>query len=321
MKFADSHNPTRPSDRSTPNAIDWDDLRYVLAIADAGSLNAAARDLGVRHSTVLRRLDALEQRLGARLFERLRSGYAPTEAGDWMAEQARQFRPVVDELHRRILGRDLQLRGTLRVNIASIAAWLLAPALADFARAHPGIEVEMTESSELVDLSKRDADLVLRMSEHVPQHLVGRRLGTVPFAIYARRGASDLPQSRWPIDDLIARAPWIAFERHRSSRFIDRWMHANVPDARVVLRVDLLQSMVAMLRTGLGVGLLPRFIEPLEPSLVRVSDDIAALSTPLWLLTHPDLRDTARVRAFLGHVGDNLARTLARADADIASSP
>ena len=130
--------------------LNWDDLRYALAIVDAGSLAGAARELRVQHSTVMRRLDALERRIGARLFERQRSGYAPTDAGELLAEQARRMRPAIDEMQRRILGRDTQLSGTVRLNTAYIAMQYLLPVpLAAFARAHPGIEVEVSENSQL----------------------------------------------------------------------------------------------------------------------------------------------------------------------------
>ena len=186
--------------------FNWDDLRYALVIAEAGSLNGAAKALGVQHTTVLRRLDALEQRLGARLFERLRQGYTPTEAGELMAAQARQMRPAIAEMQRRIVGRDLELHGSLRLTTAFIATlYLLPEALAAFRRSHPGIEVEVHENSNLVDMSRRDADVALRMNRVVPEHLVGRQLGEVRMRVYARRGAPGLPQTVQAIDDVAAK--------------------------------------------------------------------------------------------------------------------
>ncbi|WP_170162275.1 LysR family transcriptional regulator [Caldimonas tepidiphila] len=305
--------PPRSSAPAAPSArpgLNWDDLRYALAIADAGSLAGAARALEVQHSTVLRRLGALERRLGARLFERQRSGYLPTEAGELLVAQARQMQPGIDELARRLRGRDLALAGSVRLNTSYIAMLYLLPApLAAFSRAHPGIEVEVVEASGLADLSRRDADLALRLSRAVPEHLVGRRLGDVRFRIYACRGASGLPQSPRPLAQLLE-FPWIGYERDRSTTFFERWMRAQVPDERIRLRVDLFHSMVAMLRTGLGIGLLPSFVEADEPDLVAVSAPIEEIDTPLWLLTHPDLRSTARIRLFMQQVGDALAQRL-----------
>src|SRR5947207_1953894 len=146
-------------------ALDWDDLRVALAVADAGSLAGAARALDVNHTTALRRLDALEARLNTRLFERQRGGYVPTEAGDLLAQEARAIAPRIDDIERRLLGRDLRLTGTLRLTTAFVTmVYLLPQALAAFANTHPGIEVEVAESTALLDLRGRerarsDADL------------------------------------------------------------------------------------------------------------------------------------------------------------------
>lgn len=294
--------------------LNWDDLRYALAIADAGSLAGAAAALGVRHTTVLRRLDALEARLGARLFERRRQGYTPTSAGELMAAQAREMAPAVADMQRRILGTDLQLQGTLRLTTAFVATlYLLPEPLAAFRRSHPGIEVEVNENSSLVDMSRRDADVALRMSATVPEHLVGRQLGELRMRVYAKRGAKGLPQRMLPVDQLCRDYPWIGFDRERRTRFFDRWMLEHVPAENVVMRLDLLHPAVAMARTGLALALLPTSVEAYEPELRPVSEVLDDVSTPVWLLTHPDLRHTARVRAFMQEVGAALEQRLAAA--------
>jgi len=290
--------------------LDWDDLRVALAVAEAGSLAGAARALNVNHTTALRRLDALEARLATRLFERQRGGYVPTEAGEMLAEEARAIAPRVVDIERRILGHDLRLTGSVRVTTAFVTmAYLLPAPLAAFAAAHPGIEVEMAENTALVDLSRREADVALRLSHQVPEHWVGRTLGVARFRVYARRGAAGLPQRRTPLPLLLAKAPWVSFEREPSNRF-GRWMLENIPPRQVRLRVDMFNGIAAMLRTGLGIGVLPTFVAPHEPGLVAVSAPIAELETPLWILTHPDLRRTARIQAFMQVFGEALAREL-----------
>nr|WP_316641539.1 LysR family transcriptional regulator [uncultured Roseateles sp.] len=295
----------------TTGIPDWDDLRYALAIADHGSLNAAAQALGVRHTTVLRRLNALEQQLGARLFERLRQGYQPTEAGALMARQAREMQQAIGEMQRRIVGRDLELQGALRLSTAFVATLHLLPEpLAAFRRAHPGIQVEVSENSALVDMSRRDADVVLRMSRRVPEHLVGRSVGELRMRVYAQRGSATLPQTLTPLPELCRNHPWIGYDGERRSRFFDRWMLDHVPPGQVVMRLDLLHPAVAMARTGLALALLPTVIEASEPGLVAVSEVLPEVSTPVWLLTHPDLRHTGRVRAFMQEVGAALEQRL-----------
>lgn len=297
--------------KDAASKLDWDDLRYALAIADAGSLNGAAQALEVRHTTVLRRLNALEQRLGARLFERRRQGYAPTEAGELMAAQAREMQPAIADMQRRILGRDLELQGSLRLTTAYVAMlYLLPEPLAAFSRKHPGIEVEVSENSALVDMSRRDADVALRMSREVPEHLVGRRLGELHMRVYAKRGAKGLPQSIKPLERLCRDYPWIGFDRERRGRFFDRWMLEHVPPGQVVMRLDLLHPAAAMARTGLALALLPTLVEAYEPELQPVSEVLDDVHTPVWLLTHPDLRNTARVRAFMQEVGAALEAVL-----------
>ncbi|HEY2928069.1 LysR family transcriptional regulator [Piscinibacter sp.] len=293
------------------SALDWDDLRVALAVAEAGSLAGAARALNVNHTTALRRLDALEARLNTRLFERQRGGYVPTEAGELLAQEARAIAPRVDDIERRLLGRDLRLTGTVRLTTAFVTmAYLLPQPLAEFAAAHPGIEVEVAESSALLDLSRRQADVALRLSHQVPEHWVGRTLGEVRYQVYARRGASGLPQRRTPLAALLERSPWIAFEREGTANRFARWMQQHVPPAQVRLRVDIFNSMVSMLRTGLGIGVLPVFAAANEPELLPISAAIDELTTPLWILTHPDLRRTARIQAFVQGVGDAVARKL-----------
>jgi DNA-binding transcriptional LysR family regulator len=302
--------------------LDWSDLRYALAIGLAGSLAAAARQMRVNHTTVLRRLDALEQRLGARLFERTRTGYRPTEAGALVLEQARRMADQADAIERRVLGRDRELTGLLRVTTAYVVMEHLLPQpLAQFARAYPGIEVEVVENAVLVDLSRqradespawvrREADVAVRLSTHVAEHLVGRQLGQTQCRVYACRGAPDLPQSVQPLSVLVREAPWVAFERDAQSRVYDRWMQQQLAQARVRLRVDIFNAVASVLRTGIGVGVLPTFMEPRHPELVAVSEPIPQLAVPVWMLTHPDLRETARVRAFMQHVGDAVAERL-----------
>ncbi len=305
--------------------LDWETLRHALAVGNAGSIGGAARALGVNHTTVLRRLDALEQQLGTRLFERQRSGYQPTEAGLVLLEQARHMATRADEVERQVLGRDRELTGALRVTTAFVLMdHLLPQPLADFARAYPGIEVEVIENAFLADLSSRsanpqhhgmrqEADVALRLSRHVADHLVGRELGMTQCRIYALRGAADLPQQVTRLDVLTRDTPWVAFERGASARVYDHWMREHLARAHVRVRVDIFNAMASMLRTGIGVGVLPTFMEHKHPELVAVSEPIPELAQPVWMLTHPDLRRTARVRAFMQFVGDALAQRLARA--------
>ena len=307
--------------------LDWSDLRYALAVGNTGALAGAARQLGVNHTTVLRRLDALEARLGARLFERARTGYVPTEAGALVLAQARMMADQAEEIERRVAGRDRELTGLLRVTTGFVVMEHLLPQpLAAFARTHPGIEVEVVENAFMLDLSRRhadessswsrrEADVALRLSPQVAEHLVGRPLGDTHCRVYARRGAPGLPQTVQPLPALLRDAPWVAFERDSQTRVYDHWMRRHLAQSQVRMRVDIFNAAAAMLNTGLAVGILPTFMAPRHPDLIPVSEVIPELSVPVWMLTHPDLRQTARVRAFMQHVGDSVAALLARSPA------
>ena len=305
------------------SSLDWSDLRYALAVGQLGSVAAAARRLGVNATTVQRRLDALELSLGARLFERSRSGYKPTDAGTLLLEQARGMADQAEEIERRVLGRDRELTGPLRLATAFVVMEHLLPQpLADFARAYPGIEVEVVENAFLVDLARRQAeeapgptqlqaDVALRLSTHVSEHLVGRQLGMTHCRAYALRGAPGLPQTLTPLPQLLREAPWVAFERDGHHRVYDHWMRKHLAQSDVRVRVDIFNAAAAMLRTGVGIGILPSFMAARHPELMPVSEVIPDLSVPVWMLTHPDLRQTARVRVFMSFVGDALVRRLA----------
>jgi DNA-binding transcriptional LysR family regulator len=301
--------------------LDWSDLRHALAVGQLGSVAAAAQSLGVNATTVQRRLDALEAALGARLFDRHRTGWRATDAGLAVLEQARRMADQAETIERHVMGRDRELTGLLRLTTAFVVMEHLLPRpLADFAAAYPGIEVEVVENGFLVDLARRpgdaggvaqmQADVALRMSVNVAEHLVGRQLGMTHCRVYAKSGVATLPQTITPLAELLRQAPWVAFERDTQRRVYDRWMQQHLAQAHVRVRVDIFNAVAAMLNTGVGVGILPSFMAAKHPDLVPVSEVIPGLSVPLWMLTHPDLRETARVRAFMRFVGDALAQRL-----------
>jgi DNA-binding transcriptional LysR family regulator len=306
----------RPAPAPLLNKLNWDDLRVVLAVAGNGTLSGAARQLAVRHSTVLRRIDALEDALQVRLFERLRSGYLLTDAGETLRQAAEQCEPLIVEAERRITGGDTHLRGNLRVTTGPfVAQHLLAVPLAKFCTAHPDIEIEMRATLDHIDLSQREADVALRVASEVPDYLVGRKLGLLRFRVYGWQDAPFMAgrtrRSRMlPVKTLIQDYPWISLERDVMERPSNRWLNTHLPASSVAIRTDHFPGALALLKTGIGVALMPDFIAQDVPGLVALSATIDELTTPLWVLIHPDLRQNARVRAFMQMVGDALAEAL-----------
>jgi len=317
------HN--HPNTNSKPEAVEslvmsalkWDDLRYVLIVSRVGSFTLAASMLGVQYSTVMRRINAIEDALQARLFERLRNGYVVTPAGEELCRIAKQCESLIGEGERRIMGTDAQLRGRVQLTTAFVLAQhLLPPALAAFCAAYPDIEVEVCSSRERVDLLQRQADVALRLSPQAPDWAVGRNLGEARFRIYGWHGmpaVAKLARNRaiYPVEKLAQELPWISFERDASYRTYDHWLRANVPAHSIAARTDVFPSLLALLRVGLGVALLPEFVANSVEGIVALSAPIKELQSPVWLLTHPDLRHTARIRAFMRIVGDEISKSLA----------
>ncbi len=279
-----------------------DDLRLLAAIGEAGSLTGAARRLGVDHSTAFRRLGAVEARLGLRLFERGRSGYSPTPGGEEAIASAGRVLEELAALDRRLAGRDLRPTGVVRVTTTDTLVELLTPLLADFRAAHPGITVELATSNLFFTLTRRDADVAIRPAPSAPEDLVARRITGIAFALFAApaylkgQGRQDLEALDWlgPDDSLAHIA-------------LARWLRKQVPAERIVYRASSLLALRAAARAGLGVAPLPCYLAEEDPALRRLGAPLPEMASALWLITHPDLRRSARVRAFLDFAGPRLA--------------
>jgi DNA-binding transcriptional LysR family regulator len=276
-----------------------EDLHLIGALGVAGSLAQAARRLGVDHSTAFRRLGGLERRLGVRLFERARTGYAPTPAGEIAIATAHRVLDELGGLERRLAGEDLRPSGTVRVTTSDTLVDFLAPILAAFRAAHPEIVLEVVVSSTFFTLTRRDADVALRPANDPGDTLVGRRVGTIAYAIYG------LP--RWFSEaggEVSADADWVGVDESLAHLAAARWIAAHVAPERIVQRANALSAILAAVRAGVGVAPLPCFVGDPVPELARTPGTLAELATPLWLLTHPDLRRVARIRAFIDFAAD-----------------
>jgi DNA-binding transcriptional LysR family regulator len=277
------------------SGFEWDDLRYVLAVANAGSLAGAARSLGVNHTTVLRRVSAFEKRLGVRLFERLQTGYVLTAGGEELIAAAQRIDETVATLERKLAGRDLRLFGTLRVTTTdTLMASVLPEFLAQFRAMHPGIQVEIAVSNLMLNLTKRDADVAIRPARNPPDVLIGRRIAKIAFAIY---GSPDYLARHGKTDDLGSHQ-WVGPDDSLAGTSVAQWMRSALPESEVTLRADSLLGLREAARAGLGLAALPCYLGDTSSDLVCVHRPIAAMETALWILTHEDLRHTARVRAF-----------------------
>ncbi len=290
--------------------IAWDDFRLVQAVAETRSLVGAADMLSVNHSTVFRRLGALEAQLGTRLFERARSGYAPTPTGEEMVRLAERMAEEVVSVERRITGRDLRPTGELRITTNdTMLVHLLTPILASFRRTYPEIQLDVVISNQSLSLTKRDADVAVRASDRPGDTLVGRRLSAIAWGIYGRADALggvpfDLTQMR--------QHDWVGFAENLSAIRPAKWLRERAGEGRIVYRINTVLGLAEAAAAGIGLAVLPCFIGSVTPGLVRYAGPEPDMESGLWLVTHPDLRTTARVRAFMDHAGREIGRRRAQ---------
>jgi DNA-binding transcriptional LysR family regulator len=289
-----------------PTATSWDEFRLVKAIADARSLVGAAEKLAINHSTVFRRLGALEEAMGARLFERSRTGYTPTPAGEEMIALASRMEQEIVDFERAVAGRSAKPAGELRLTTNdAFLIWLLGPMLASFRKAFPEIRLDIVVGHQHLNLSRRDADVALRATVEPPETLVGRKIAHIAWAAYGPEAFNGRDNER----------PWVGFGEGPGVVGARRWFEDNVAPDAIVCRVDSVAGVARAIESGLGSGLLPCFIGDELSGVARIGD-ILPFGDDMWLLTHPDLRHSARVRAFMEHAGAELTKLRRRIEGE-----
>jgi DNA-binding transcriptional LysR family regulator len=276
----------------------WDDFRLVKAVADTKGLSGAAERLGVNHSTVFRRLGQIEDALGVMLFERHRTGYALTVAGEEMVGLAERMEDDIIAFTRKLAARELSPAGELRVTTSdTLLVHLLTPLFARFCDQCPDVRLDIVLGNQALNLSKRDADVAIRASDSPPETLVGRRVARIAWALYGR--AADVPRPEAMERAKLYGRSWVSLGDDLATLQAARFIREHVPPERIVYKVNTLLGLAEAVEAGIGIGHLPCFIADVRPSLVRLSSPEPSFAADLWLLTHPDLRHSARVRVFL----------------------
>jgi DNA-binding transcriptional LysR family regulator len=297
---------------------DWNELRLVLTVQRCGNLTTAAHVLGIDHSTAFRRLKAVEARLGTQLFERMPGGaYETTEAGARMATGAEKMEAEALALDRDLTGRDHRPCGLLRVtSTESLAYGPLTSHLASFRQLQPCIVIELAVDNRELSLSRREADIALRSVRPKQGDLWGRKLAGVAWALYgapryleAGNGPPPRPgDADKPID--LGDHLMIGWEEFagRGVRAAE-WLAQAAPAKAFVYRTNSLVGQLAAAKAGIGIALLPCYLGDTEPGLVRLySAPVAEIADELWIVTHAELKNATRVRAFFDLVGQALAR-------------
>ena len=273
--------------------MDWDDVRHFLALARTGSVRAAGTLLGVSHSTVARRVETLETRLGVKLFDRHRDGYQLTGAGSEMVSGAERVEREMAALERGLIGQDARLEGPVRVTCTdTFIASILIGALAALCEQHSGIELELAADPRNLDLSKREADVALRAflpTAAPPEHLIGRRLVPITLCNYVGRAHAGRQ------DPQVGPLRWLGTTRNKIAE--ELVASSSYPELPIWGTFDSMEVMAEAARAGFGVVMLPTYAGDADPDLTRMDKPDVRHVADFWLLSHRDLRDNARLRA------------------------
>jgi DNA-binding transcriptional LysR family regulator len=287
-------------------ALNWSTLKDFLAVAESGSLSAAARSLGVSQPTLTRRMAALEESLRAELFRRNPRGLELTEAGEVLLGPARQMQEAAHAAELAVSGRDLSLAGSVRITATEgLATEWLTPELADFRRLQPRIDVEIIVRNTALNVLRREADVAIRLGRPRQAELVARRTGDLVIGLYGSRDYLEqrgVPRTR---DDL-ARHRAVAFDEGDVYTGAGGFLEKALGAAHVVYRANTLSAQRAAIRAGFGVGGQACFIADRDPQLVRVLPE-HDVRFEIWLVTHPGLRRSARIRALYDFLSERLA--------------
>jgi len=286
--------------------LEWNDLELILAIGRTESLSGAARTLGQTHSTIFRRINGVETRTGVRFFDRFPHGYVPTEAGRAAMATAERIEGEVHALGREVLGQDERLRGRIRVTCPEAFAEDHAPGIiARFCRDHPDIQVDLVPGHGAADLNRREAEVAIRATRSAPETSFGRRICDFRFALFATaeylNAAGRKPLAEHSFCLIEGTAGWLVPHV---------WKTAEAAERHIVFQCRASRAVQNAGAEGLGIAFLPCYVGDADDRLLRVSDTLAMHDLDLWVLTHRDLKNTARVRALMTHLYSELsART------------
>lgn len=285
--------------------LDWSDLQHFLAVARGGTLAAAAASLRINPTTVGRRLAALEDGVGTRLFDRTPEGYVLSAAGRDLLVRAERMEAEALSVERELAGADQRLAGTVRLTATEmLATRFIMPEVHRLHAAHPDITLDLVCSNRSVSLARREADIALRLARPVEENIVTRRLAAIDLSLYAARAYVDQHGGASP-DGTLDGHRVLAFADARAFAIENRWLDERLGSGRVLMRSDSVSSIYAAVVAGLGVALLPRAVADRDGALVALSQE-GPEPRVIWQAVHADVAKSGRVRAVLAFLGDIL---------------
>lgn len=265
--------------------LNWDDLRFFLALAREGTVSGAGRVLNVKHTTVARRIGAMEERLGSQLFDRLPSGYAMTQAGENLYHHALSMEETAQAADREVFGLNAKLSGPLKLTASyDVLNRLITPKLSGFTQRYPDIDLQLLSSTSLADLGSRQADIAVRLTPKPPEYLLGKKILPLGHGVYA---------SHRYLKKACQQQQLILWEHETLT---PEWVADHFPAARVAIRATEIMTTMELVKQHHGIARLPCYVADAEPSLRRLDLALTPSDWGVWVLSHIDLRSTARVR-------------------------
>ncbi len=272
--------------------LDWNDIQYCLAVVREGSVTAAARALDVNHTTVSRRISALEKQLNVRLFDRSTAGWLITPVGEQVLKSAEAIADEVNTIQRQVLADSQELSGTLKVTAVDLTIQrVLQPALKAFCKKYPDITIELISSEDPFNLSVHEADIAFRVTNDPPPNVLGKKIADFAYGIY---GTRELAERISKGDSTVGTIMWLSDQR----RPPPQWKEKGFPDLPVRYRVNSLNVTHDLVRHGHGIAQLPTGLGEMDPLLSRIPCEHVDEPMGFWVLSHIDLRTTARIRIF-----------------------
>lgn len=278
----------------------WEDLLTLAVLARNGNYSAAARELGLTHATIARRIQRLEAALGTVLTARRDAGLQLTEAGRLALAAAAEMERSAERLTRTLEARPAGLDGRIRITTTeALGTYFYLPRLVEFHRLHPGIVIEMALDTRTLSLAKRRADIAIRLARPSEEGLVAKRIGAMGYGLYMRR---DHPYLNGATGKNIFKSggplPICRFDESLTELPESRWISEQLPQAQCVFRANSLMALAQAVRYGWGAGLIPCFLAQDAPELLCLSEG-KVVSREIWLAFPEEFRDVPRYRAVI----------------------
>lgn len=291
--------------KTTPKNFSWDDLKTVISIGEHGNLSRAADALGINHSTLFRRLGAIESSLSLALFLRHRTQYVPTKAGAALIELGHRIEEDISYVLQNIEEEECGLSGEISVTTSdALLQDYLNPLIASFIHLNPRISFQVSTGNESVNLFDGGADIAFRATTTIPEHLSGRKVGAACWAVYGLR-------ERWEEKRLdfatLSEHRWVSFSYAMSRLNAFMWIEKNIPEKNIIFRGDSVLNVASAIASGMGLGLLPCMHGNQIDKLKQISPEVEGVGEDIWLLAHPDVRKSARIREFMNHCTNYLS--------------